>query len=58
MEKPRDIAVERAVLVSELIRSDPGVPEVSQEDAMEFVKTILKTCNICTSSNVKVCGIS
>lgn len=53
----RDITVARAVLVSNLIRSPeaPDARDVPREEAMQFAKTLLKTCNICTTSNVQVC---
>ncbi|KAK3714023.1 hypothetical protein LTR37_008052 [Vermiconidia calcicola] len=55
MAQAPDISVARAVLVSALLRSEPGTPELSRDDATLFARTILRTCNICTTSNIKLC---
>jgi hypothetical protein len=56
MAQTQDISVARAVFVSTLLRSDRAAPEISRDDATLFAKTVLKTCNVCTTSNIKVFG--
>ena len=55
MAQTQDISVARAVFISALLRSERSAPEISRDDATLFAKALLKTCNICTTSNIKVC---
>ena len=57
MAQTQDISVARAVFISALLRSERSAPEISRDDATLFAKALLKTCNICTTSNIKVCEI-
>lgn len=49
-----DLNVGRAVFTSALLRSDTKAPEIRRDDATLFTKSLLKTLNICTASEVKV----
>ena len=55
MAQTQDISVARAVFISALLRSERSAPEISRDNATLFAKALLKTCNICTTSNIKVC---
>ena len=58
MAQAQDMSVARAVFISGLLRSEPNAPEISRDDATLFARTLLRTCNVCTTSNIKVCGCS
>ena len=56
MSHTRDLSVARAVFIAALLRSERGAPEISRDDATLLARSITRLCNICTTSNVKVCS--
>lgn len=50
----KELQVQRAGLSIALIRSGADAPEVRREDAAMFLKTLLRTINICTKYDMKV----
>ena len=56
MAQTQDLSVSRAVFITALLRQDAGAADIARDDATLFARAILRTCNICTSANIKVCG--
>ena len=50
----KEVQLQRAGLSIALIRSGADAPEVRREDAALFLKTLLRTINICTHHDMKV----
>ena len=55
MAHSNDISIARAMFITALVVQESTAPDISRDDATLFAKTLLKTCNICTTSNIKVC---
>jgi hypothetical protein len=50
----KEVQLQRASLSIALIRSGADAPEVRRDDAALFLKTLLRTINICTHHDMKV----
>lgn len=50
----KEVQLQRAGLSIALVRSGADAPEVRREDAALFLKTLLRTINICTRHDMKV----
>ena len=50
----KEVQLQRASLSIALVRSGADAPEVRREDAALFLKTLLRTTNICTHYDIKV----
>lgn len=50
----KEVQLQRASLSIALVRSGADAPEVRREDAALFLKTLLRTTNICTHHDMKV----
>jgi hypothetical protein len=50
----KEVQLQRASLSIALIRSGADAPEVRREDAALFLKTLLRTINVCTHHDMKV----
>lgn len=55
MAQSQDLSVARAVFITGLLRSEPRVSGISRDDATLLARAILRMCNICTTTNIKVC---
>lgn len=50
----KEVQLQRASLSIALVRSGADAPEVRREDAALFLRTLLRTTNICTHHDMKV----
>lgn len=56
MAQPPDVSIARAVFTAAMMKGEGDMAAVSRDDVTVFAKTLLKTCNICTNDNMKVCS--